>query len=162
MQPHGSPPLAPSPSPPSTASDPHSDQRRFSDKVSFESNAPSYPASSTHLLPERPLYSYPSISYRFANASSSPSISAASDSPYLGPSRPLSLGDEYTFSPDPQKWGAILSPDNKEDDDDLHAPDPAPTVKGKWIEHDGHVFSWRGITNLGALLVLIAGILTLL
>ncbi|KAI0660810.1 beta-glucan synthesis-associated [Cubamyces menziesii] len=153
----GSPP--PPPSPPSTSSEPHADQSRFS-KVSFDSS-PSYPASSTHLIPDRSLSSYPSISYRFTSFTSSPSLSAASDSPYLGPSRPLSLGDHYTLSPDPQKWGADLSPDYKEEDDDLHTPEPPPRHKGKWIEHDGHVFSWRGITNLGALLILIAGILTL-
>ncbi|KAI0353021.1 beta-glucan synthesis-associated [Trametes cingulata] len=145
------------PSPPSTSSDPHADQNRYS-KVSFDSS-PSYPASSAHLLPDRSLSYYPSISYRFTAFSSSPSLSAASDSPYIGPSRPLSLGDEYTLSPDPQKWGADLSLDSKEEDDELHAPEPAPP-RGR-IEHDGHVFSWRGVTNLGALVVLIAGILTL-
>ena len=47
------------------------------------------------LLADRPLASYPTISYRFAAAAhSSPSLSAASDSPYLGPSRPLSLGQD--------------------------------------------------------------------
>ncbi|KAI0650555.1 hypothetical protein C8Q79DRAFT_392357 [Trametes meyenii] len=161
---HGPPPPAPaSPSPPSTDSDPHSDgpDNRFS-KASYDSAPSSYPASSTHLVQDRSFFSYPSISYRFTAFSSSPSLSLASDSPYLGPSRPLSLGDQYTFSPDPQKWGADLSLDYKEEDDDLHTPEPAPQGKGKWIEHDSHVFSWRGIVNLGALLLLITGILILL
>ncbi|KAI9000838.1 hypothetical protein BD414DRAFT_14381 [Trametes punicea] len=85
------------PSPPSTNSDPHADQSRFS-KVSFESS-PSFPAATAPLLHDRSLSSYPSIAYRFTSFSSSPSLSAASDSPYIGPSRPLSLGDEVRLPP---------------------------------------------------------------
>ncbi|KAL1946515.1 hypothetical protein VTO73DRAFT_14619 [Trametes versicolor] len=163
----GSPPLhAPSPlrnaspTPASSVSDPFTDQQRLS-KLSYDSSPSHAPGSSAHLLQDRSLSSYPSIAYRFTAFSSSPSLSVASDSPYIGPSRPLSLGDDYTFSPDPQQWGADLSLDYKEEDDYLHTPEPAPTHKGKWIEHDGHVFSWRGVTNLGALMILIIGILTL-
>ncbi len=56
-----------------------------------------------------------------------------------------------------------ISPDYKEEDDDLHKPDPAPIPDGKWaIDHGGTVFTWRGVSNVGTLAVLIAAILTLL
>lgn len=147
-------------------------------------SSPSSPStrSASRLIQDRSLNGLPPISYRFAASSSSPSLSAASDSPYLGPSRPLSLGDgvssrrrrvpgpvwlnalhaQYTLSPDPQKWGMQISPEYKEEDDDLHKPDSTPATE---TDHSGELselFSWRGVTNVGTLLVLIAGILTLL
>ncbi|KAI0720307.1 beta-glucan synthesis-associated protein-domain-containing protein [Cerioporus squamosus] len=123
-------------------------------------SSPSSPSSrsASRLLQDRSLQGFPPISYRFAASSSSPSLSAASDSPYLGPSRPLSLGDGYTLSPDPQKWGMQISPEYKEEDDDLHKPDSMPAAEA---DRSGEMFSWRGVTNVGTLLVLVAGILTL-
>ncbi|CAL1701248.1 unnamed protein product [Somion occarium] len=69
----------------------------------------------------------------------------------MTPSRPLSLGEKYDLSPDPQRWGSDLSPELKEPDDDLHTPDPPGSRK--LIERDGHYFSLRGFTNLGFLIV---------
>ncbi|RPD66978.1 glycoside hydrolase family 16 protein [Lentinus tigrinus ALCF2SS1-6] len=51
-----------------------------------------------------------------------------------------------------------ISPEYKEEDDDLHKPDSTPTTE---VDHGGELFSWRGVTNVGTLLVLIAGLLTL-
>ena len=64
------------------------------------------------------------------------------------------------MSPDPRTWNAYLSPDIKEDDDELHMPEQ----KGKraLIERDGHVVSWRGVVNLGTLIFMIVGWLALL
>ncbi|KAK7676909.1 hypothetical protein QCA50_020165 [Cerrena zonata] len=89
-------------------------------------------------------------------ASSSSLISG--DSPYLTPSRPLSLGDNYDFSPDPKQWGSDLSPEFKEADDALHEPD-APSNR-KFIEHDTDVMSIRGLVNLGALVTLCLVLIT--
>ncbi|EMD40941.1 glycoside hydrolase family 16 protein [Gelatoporia subvermispora B] len=97
---------------------------------------------------------------RVNSFTSSTSLSAV-DSPYLGAGRPLSLGQQYTYalSADPKQWGSDLSPDLKEPDDELHDPDPED--KPQWITHDGHVLSWRGLVNLGSLLVLCAAVLLL-
>ena len=148
-------------------------------KASIDSS-PSFPGStsSTRLLQSQ---TYPSISYRFTASNSSPSLSAASDSPYLGPSRPLSLGDsvsptlsiafllsaslihaQYTLSPDPQKWGMHISPEYKEEDDDLHKPEPPSYPGGSPSDQDGRNLSWRGVSNVGTLVLLISAIITLL
>ncbi|PIL37320.1 hypothetical protein GSI_01013 [Ganoderma sinense ZZ0214-1] len=104
---------------------------------------------------------FPSIARRLTAYGSNPSLSAASDSPYLGASRPLSLGDQYTLPPDPQTWGTRLLPEDKEEDDDLHGPDPDVRGERIWADNGGDVFSSRGVINLGALVLLIVGILVL-
>lgn len=53
-----------------------------------------------------------------------------------------------------------ISPEYKEEDDELHKPDSMPAAEAD--RNSREVFSWRGITNIGTLLVIIAGILTLL
>ncbi|OCH92193.1 beta-glucan synthesis-associated [Obba rivulosa] len=95
------------------------------------------------------------------NSFTSSSSLSAIDSPYLGAGRPLSLGNQYayTLSADPKQWGADLSPDLKEPDDDLHEPDPEDMPQ--WTKHDGHFLSWRGLVNLGSLLLLCAAVLLL-
>ncbi|EJF62408.1 beta-glucan synthesis-associated [Dichomitus squalens] len=117
----------------------------------------SYPSSASRLLSE----TLPSLPRRLTSYGSSPSLSVASDSPYLGPSRPLSLGDLYTLSPDPQTWGTHLLPEDKEDDDDLHKPDPELEADRHWADNGGDIISRRGIVNLGALLLLITAVLIL-
>ncbi|THG96277.1 hypothetical protein EW026_g5526, partial [Hermanssonia centrifuga] len=91
------------------------------------------------------------------NSFASSSLSAL-DSPFLGAGRPLSLGYEYTFSADLQSWASEFTPDFKEEDDAIHEPDPAMRHR---IERDGHVFSWRGLTNLGTLVMFTVGIIVL-
>lgn len=64
---------------------------------------------------------------------------------------------QYSFSADPNQWGANLSPDLVEDDDYLHNPDARTKLKGEKL-----LFTRRGIQNVGCLVVLMAGLLGLL
>lgn len=105
----------------------------------------------------------------FARLPPSPSLPSLSsttslgDSPYhyASKNRPPvapSISDKYSLSPDPAAWGSNLSPDFPEPDDYLHNPDPRRDRK-----HDtgGHFFTFRGLTNLGCMIVLCVGLLTL-
>ncbi|KAI1796200.1 beta-glucan synthesis-associated [Ganoderma leucocontextum] len=130
------------------------------DRLSKASTS-SVPGSTFRLVPDRFSGPFPSVARRLTSYGSNPSLSAASDSPYLGTSRPLSLGDQYTLPPDPQTWGTRLLPEDKEEDDDLHGPDPEVQGERNWVDNRRDVFSSRGVINLGALLLLIAGILVL-
>ncbi len=68
------------------------------------SPSPSVQGSNFRLLPDRTSGPgpFPSIARRLTSYGSNPSLSAASDSPYLGTSRPLSLGDQVRpFPPRP-------------------------------------------------------------
>jgi len=69
-----------------------------------------------------------------------------------------SISDKFSLSADPAAWGADLSPNHAEPDDYLHNPDPR---RDKSTDHGGNIFTARGIMNLGCLLVLGLGILTL-
>ncbi|KAF7315656.1 hypothetical protein MIND_00081100 [Mycena indigotica] len=77
-----------------------------------------------------------------------------SDSPYPGASSSPLLQPRYDFHPNPAEWGIDFG---ETDDDDLHrAEKPNHNV-----EFSGNPWSIRGLTNLGCLFILIAGILTL-
>lgn len=83
------------------------------------------------------------------------------DSPYIS-SRPLSLaslGRDFPLSADPDQWNAYVTPDTKEPDDDLHAPDPAD--RPSHVDRSGPIFTCRGFLNVGSLLILIAALLAL-
>lgn len=71
---------------------------------------------------------------------------------------PLSLSDKYSLSPDPSTWGAHLMMDQPENDDHLHNPDPRRDHRS---DKGGHIFTARGLANLGCLAILCAGIVTL-
>ncbi|PCH33737.1 glycoside hydrolase family 16 protein [Wolfiporia cocos MD-104 SS10] len=71
---------------------------------------------------------------------------------------PPSISDKFSLSPDPSSWGADLTPGHPEDDDYLHNPDPRRDRKS---DQGGHIFTYRGITNLGCIFILGAGIITL-
>ncbi|KAI0639519.1 beta-glucan synthesis-associated [Trametes polyzona] len=73
-------------------------------------------------------------------------------------SMPVSLSDKFSLSPDPSSWGAELSIDHPENDDYLHNPDPRRDRKN---DQGGHIFTSRGLVNLGCLFVLGAGLLAL-
>ncbi|KAI0698410.1 glycoside hydrolase family 16 protein [Cerioporus squamosus] len=73
-------------------------------------------------------------------------------------SMPASLSDKYSLSPDPTSWGAHLSVDHPEHDDFLHNPDPRRDYKS---DKGGHIFTSRGLANLGCLLIMSAGMLML-
>ena len=51
--------------------------------------------------------------------------------------------------------GGLLA-DGPEPDDSLHNPDP---IRDHKVDKGGHIFSSRGLVNLGCLLILAAGIL---
>lgn len=66
---------------------------------------------------------------------------------------------QFSLSPDPSSWGADVTAGHEEPDDFLHNPDPRRDRKN---DKGGNVFTTRGLTNLGCLFVLAAGIVTLL
>ncbi|KAF9479722.1 glycoside hydrolase family 16 protein [Pholiota conissans] len=92
----------------------------------------------------------------------STNATTASLSPYdnISPSASIvpSISDKFSLSPDPTAWGSNLSPDFKEPDDDLHNPDPR---RGSKQSHRATVFSVRGLTNMGCLILLCVGLLAL-
>ncbi|KAK0225677.1 beta-glucan synthesis-associated [Armillaria fumosa] len=69
----------------------------------------------------------------------------------------FSISKKFSLSPDPQQWGSDLSPDLIEPDDDIHTP----KERSDEVQIGGHVISIRGVTNLGCLIMLCAGILAL-
>ncbi|THH08340.1 hypothetical protein EW145_g2773 [Phellinidium pouzarii] len=69
-----------------------------------------------------------------------------------------SISDKFSLSPDPSSWGAEIEPSFIEPDDYLHNPDPRRDRK---LDAGGSVFTGRGLANLGCLLVLGGGLLTL-
>lgn len=63
------------------------------------------------------------------------------------------------MSPDPASWGGGLTVDYREPDDYLHTPDPRRDRKS---DMGGTIFTWRGISNLGCLAILLLSMGTLL
>ncbi|KAL0951415.1 hypothetical protein HGRIS_008107 [Hohenbuehelia grisea] len=76
----------------------------------------------------------------------------------LAASTAPSISDKFSLSPDPSSWGAQISPNVPEPDDYLHNPDPRRDMKS---DAGGHVFTWRGLTNLGCMLILGLGLVAL-
>ncbi|KIY65569.1 glycoside hydrolase family 16 protein [Cylindrobasidium torrendii FP15055 ss-10] len=76
--------------------------------------------------------------------------SAASSIP--GYSKTTSISSKYSLHADPQTWGANLNPRFAEPDDALHNP----LVRNGKLVDEGAQWSWsyRGIMNLGCLLIL--------
>ncbi|KAJ2927210.1 hypothetical protein H1R20_g9884, partial [Candolleomyces eurysporus] len=70
----------------------------------------------------------------------------------------VSFTERFSLSPDPTTWGSILSPNHPEPDDYLHNPDPKRDRK---YDSGGHMFTYRGLTNLGCMITLCTGMLTL-
>ncbi|KAF5333605.1 hypothetical protein D9611_002501 [Ephemerocybe angulata] len=64
-----------------------------------------------------------------------------------------SISEKYSLSPDIRSWGADLSPDLVESDDVLHNPNQRDHSSGSW--------NYRGLTNVGCLLILALSILAL-
>lgn len=82
------------------------------------------------------------------------SITSQTESPYTAGagSRLATISDRFHLSPDPREWGLSLYNDCKEPDDDLHNPNIR--------DHN----TWgpdRGLANIGCLLVLGIGLVTL-
>ncbi|KAH7912998.1 glycoside hydrolase family 16 protein [Hygrophoropsis aurantiaca] len=94
-----------------------------------------------------------------------PSSNSLSQSPYTNAaagrssvSQGLSFSDKFSLSPDPSSWGADISPNHPEPDDYLHNPDPRRDRKN---DRGGSVFTARGLANLGCLVFLVVGLVTL-
>ncbi|KAH9927250.1 beta-glucan synthesis-associated [Fomitopsis serialis] len=77
--------------------------------------------------------------------------------PQHGPS--CSLPAQFPLSADPEQWGANVSADTKEADDDFHQPDPDD--RPRRINRDGPIFTWRGFVNVGFLVLVVGALLTL-
>ncbi|KAI0307689.1 beta-glucan synthesis-associated [Multifurca ochricompacta] len=94
-----------------------------------------------------------------------PTLSSASlnESPYPLPAGNKttiapSISDKFSLSPDPASWGSDLSPSHPEPDDYLHNPDPRRDRKN---DKGGTILTYRGLTNLGCLVLLVLALLTL-
>ncbi|KAI0257679.1 beta-glucan synthesis-associated [Lactifluus subvellereus] len=70
----------------------------------------------------------------------------------------LSSASLFSLSPDPESWGSHLSPNYTEPDDYLHNPDPR---RDKDNDRGRNIFTWRGLSNLGCLAVLILALIAL-
>ncbi|KAI0271413.1 beta-glucan synthesis-associated [Gloeopeniophorella convolvens] len=120
------------------------------------------PSTTNLLTPSR----QPSVQAALARGPRSlrSTVSSASfnESPYptanSKTSSAISLSDKFSLSPDPSSWGANLSPNNPEPDDYLHNPDPKRDRKN---DAGGTIFTYRGLTNLGCLALLILALLAL-
>ncbi|SJL05545.1 related to KRE6-glucan synthase subunit [Armillaria ostoyae] len=64
----------------------------------------------------------------------------------------------FSLSPDPAAWGSDISPNHPEPDDYLHNPDPR---RDRNNDLGGSVFTYRGLTNLGCIVVLGLGLVSL-
>jgi hypothetical protein len=70
-----------------------------------------------------------------------------------------SLADKFSLAPDPAEWGfGALTMNIPEPDDHLHNPDPK---RDRHYDSGGHIFTSRGIANLGCLFILAAGMMML-
>jgi hypothetical protein len=77
---------------------------------------------------------------------------AYSNSNSLSSSRGIS--SKFSLHPDPNLWGYDVSPSSVEEDDWLHKPD-------KRLDETGTVFTGRGFTGVGCLLLLLAALVGL-
>ena len=66
---------------------------------------------------------------------------------------------KFSLSPDPSAWGGDLSLNHAEADDYLHNPDPK---RDRASDGGGHIFTARGLANLGCLATLAMAVITLL
>ncbi|KAI0268107.1 beta-glucan synthesis-associated [Gloeopeniophorella convolvens] len=71
------------------------------------------------------------------------------------------LTEKFSLPPNPQLWGLNVSPDFPEPDDDFHNPDEFIGHRRRPYRSSFDVFSRRGLTNVGCLVLLCVGIVTL-
>ncbi|KAF8903538.1 beta-glucan synthesis-associated protein [Mucidula mucida] len=109
-------------------------------------------SSTSSILP----LSAPPVS-RETRAGAETPYEAASKEGYDDKSR--AFYQKYSLAADPTTWGSNLNPRYAEADDALHNP----TVRsGKIIDDEAHFsYSSRGVANVGCLLILCCGLLTL-
>ncbi|KDQ21152.1 glycoside hydrolase family 16 protein [Botryobasidium botryosum FD-172 SS1] len=86
--------------------------------------------------------------------------SANHGGPYLSTSARSepSLSDKFALSPDPAKWGTVTSMGQEEPDDFIHNPDPK---RDRLNDRGSHIFTSRGLANIGCLLLLGVGLVAL-
>lgn len=65
---------------------------------------------------------------------------------------------QWSLGPDPRLWGADLTHDIVEDDDELHRPEK----NARLLDRSGGVLSGRGLANLGCVAFLVLGLIALL
>ncbi|KAH7916279.1 glycoside hydrolase family 16 protein [Hygrophoropsis aurantiaca] len=70
------------------------------------------------------------------------------------------LSNKFNLPPDPRQWGSNLFADAPEPDDDLHNPN-AKEHSSSWTDKYGQGLTDRGLANLGCLVILCLGIITL-
>ncbi|RDB16789.1 Beta-glucan synthesis-associated protein KRE6 [Hypsizygus marmoreus] len=95
---------------------------------------------------------------RRMRGSSAPSANSETRYPTLLSEQPSlhSISSQYSLPPDPRHWGSDLSLNLVEPDDDLHDPrHQTPDLRGRGI------FSARGLSNFGCLLLLCIGLVAL-
>ncbi|KAG9122163.1 hypothetical protein FRC07_001588 [Ceratobasidium sp. 392] len=112
------------------------------------------PAASTQdlLASEKPS---PVMMSPYGSGPSTPNTSR----PFLGRRASAStLSDKFSLAADPRQWGANLSMQDREPDDELHNPDPRRDHR---IDRGGTICTTRGILNLGCLAILSLGLLML-
>ncbi|KAL5534071.1 hypothetical protein ACEPAG_532 [Sanghuangporus baumii] len=127
---------------------------------------PDSPASSTNLLSPSLKSPASGVQATFAQGPtlrSQLSSTSLNETPYAaaGSSKASiapSISDKFSLAPDPSSWGAEIEPNFKEPDDWLHNPDPRRDRK---IDKGGTIFTSRGLANLGCLLILTMGLVTL-
>ena len=68
------------------------------------------------------------------------------------------LNEKYAISPDPSFWKEYGTYDVEDPDDSLHEPER----EGRGRSRRGHLFTTRGLANIGCLFILVVGILGLL
>ncbi|KII90597.1 glycoside hydrolase family 16 protein [Plicaturopsis crispa FD-325 SS-3] len=134
-------------------------RRSYSQNINSPSQTSLLPPSATRGQPNvaSPVYAQPPTPQMWSS-SSSLSTSTLRNSLLPAAGRTAGISEKFSLSPDPRTWGSDLSPDHPEPDDFLHNPDPRRDRKN---DAGGNVFTYRGLTNLGCLLVLGAGLLTL-
>ncbi|THU81776.1 glycoside hydrolase family 16 protein [Dendrothele bispora CBS 962.96] len=69
-----------------------------------------------------------------------------------------SISSKFSLTPDPNTWGSALYPNTPEPDDYLHDPDPK---RDRHSDCGGSFITSRSFSNLGCLLILALGVLTL-
>ncbi|KAL5495092.1 hypothetical protein ACEPAI_554 [Sanghuangporus weigelae] len=127
---------------------------------------PDSPASSTNLLSPSLKSPAAGVQATFAQGPtlrSQLSSTSLNETPYAaaGSSKASiapSISDKFSLAPDPSSWGAEIEPNFKEPDDWLHNPDPRRDRK---IDKGGTIFTSRGLANLGCLLILTMGLVSL-
>ncbi|KAI9461770.1 glycoside hydrolase family 16 protein [Boletus coccyginus] len=135
----------------------------------FYAQTPSHAPSTACLLPPsnpvQATFARPPLSVRTASSlnslNHSPYSSAAAGRPSASQAHSISdkaSSASFSLSPDPQSWGADLSPSHREPDDFLHNPDPRRDRKR---DRGGSVLTYRGLTNLGCLVFLALGLVAL-